>query len=304
MTPENSNPIPIQDQEDSITDKNASQDTSKDVEPQDQKTTTEGFNEKRRLASRFEDFCYRMGDRMFSGNILNREELDVISPEWTEIIDEEPKDNKGREDGNSGDNLNRSKGGLGWEMGPMQRIHPAVLDFSKAKYEDDYYFRKMLEHPAFREKINGSGIVVDIGNGGNMALRIDAQFLQRNGFKGKVIGVDPFRNFDEVDTSNGLTTEAIKRDGLSYLLDQPDGSENILCSNLEYEIIDNRDYARALVEEILRVVPEDGLFICINSSALCPIAKSIFPYSYEIKDDANTYLFTKKPITEAAGEAI
>ena len=287
MTPENSNPVSLREEDQQIVDRAISPNTLEDIDLQDQKTHTEDLNKKRELASRFEAFCHRSGDRMFSGKISNIDELDVISPEWIEEIDLEsanPETKKFFSKGSPGDKI--------------QEIHPALLDYSKAKYDDDDYYKKMLEHPAFREKINGSDVVVDIGNGGNMALRVDARFLQRNGFKGRVIGVDPFRNINEVDSANGLNTEAIKKDGLSYLLEQPDGSENILCSNLEREIIDNRDYARALVAEILRVVPEDGVFICIHSDALYPIAKSIFPHSYEIKDNAYTYLFSKKPIQE------
>ncbi len=226
------------------------------------------------LATKFEDFCIRAGDRMFSDKISNYKECATPSPENTE--ERVLVDGKWRRRGVS---------------------HPDVVDWSKAKFEDDEYYKKLLEHPAFKEKINGSDVVVDVGNGGNMALRVDAAFLKRNGFMGKVIGVDPFRNENEINTENDLHTEAVKQDGLSYLLEQADGSGNILCSNLEREIISNREYAEALVKEIFRTIPEAGLFICIHSDALHDIAKSIFPYVYEIKDNAYSYIFSKTPIS-------
>jgi len=213
----------------------------------------ENVIELKKLASQYKQFCFRYGNRMFSGTVNNLEELQQAE----------------------GD-----------------------IDWSKGKYDDDEYFEEMLAHPAFTEKINSSDVVVDIGNGGNLALRIDADFLKRNGFKGKVIGVDPFQNEDEINTSLGVHTEAIKKDGLSYLLEQADKSQNVLCSNLEYEIIDNKQYAKALVEEIFRVLPDDGVFICIHSNALDGIASKLFPYEYFINDDASTYLFTKKPVNK------
>lgn len=232
-------------------------------------TKNEELDYKKKLASQYEDFCIRAGDRMFNGEIINYLEFQ-LPPTKTVYTDENGKE------------VTVIKGG--------------GLDFSKKdmfRYSDDEYFEELLNHPAFKEKINESDVFIDIGNGGNFALRVDADFLQRNGFKGKVLGIDPFRNTNEVNVSNGLHTEAIQQDGLSYMLGRPSGSGNVLCSNMEREIINNPKYAKALVEEIFRVIPENGLFICIHSDALYPIAKEIFPYSYEVNDNAYTHIFCK-----------
>lgn len=114
------------------------------------------------LATKFEDFCIRAGDRMFSGKISNCEQFQL------------PTTHEHYTDENGRKMIIESGGGL---------------DFSKKelfKYDDDEYFSKLLNHPAFKEKINTSNIIIDIGNGGNMALRVDADFLKRNGFRGKL----------------------------------------------------------------------------------------------------------------------
>jgi len=232
-------------------------------------TKNEELDYKKNLASQYEDFCIRAGDRMFNGEIIDYLEFQ-LPPTKTVYTDENGKE--------------------------VTTITGGGLDFSKKdmfRYSDDEYFEKLLNHPAFKEKINKSDVFIDIGNGGNLELRVDAAFLQRNGFKGKVLGIDPFRNTNEVNVNNGLHTEAIQQDGLSYMLERPSESGNVLCSNMEREIINNPKYAQALVEEIFRVIPEDGLFVCIHSDALYPIAQKIFPHSYKINDNAYTYIFCK-----------
>lgn len=169
---------------------------------------------------------------------------------------------------------------------------------AKRIFEDDLVYMDLVNHPTFKQKINSADSLIDIGNGGNLALRVDAAFFRRNGFNGKVIGVDPFRNINEKNSENGLETEAVNDDGLTYLSNLLEINSNIFCSNIEHEIIKNTQYAESLVKQIFRIVPNEGIFICLQSNALEGFAKRIFPFSYKIKETPSIYLFSKTPIKE------
>ena len=209
------------------------------------------------LAARFEAFCRGQGDRMFRGRsyfvdkngepLISSKEASRTSPSLSLL------------------QAKRLRDSVPYDPSVY---NPKNDPEAKEIFDDDINYKKLLEHPAFKEKVDSASTFIDIGNGGNIALRVDAAFLKRNGFKGKVIGVDPFNNRNEINTERDLHTEAVEQDGLSYLLEVPDGESNILCSNLEYEIIENREYAIALVKEIFRVVCLIGVFLFVSSRML------------------------------------
>ncbi len=252
--------------------------STQEVVEQQPQSRQEEVEKAKKLAGNFTDFCLPAGDRLFSGYFTcfdkQGNKVDSIYEETEEHED-------------------------GMTIRSSKLIYDPANDPELVRvYNDDKHYKELLAHTAFKEKINGANTFIDIGNGGNDALRVDADFLKRNGFGGKVIGVDPFRNVNEINTKNDLHTEAIKQDGLSYLLEMPDGESNIFCSNLDDSIIQKSSYARALVKEIFRVTPNGGLFICIDSQALEYIAEEIFPHSYKLPTRTDTTIFTKTPISE------
>jgi hypothetical protein len=113
--------------------------------------------------------------------------------------------------------------------------------------------------------------------------------------------VDPFAFEDMKLCKDSLRLEQkedrlilVKNDGLSYLLQSPSGSANVLMVNVDYALINNPEYHQRLAQEIFRVVPDNGLFLTYNTSAT-EEAKKLFPYYLVF--GAGT-IFSKSPIPE------
>lgn len=86
----------------------------------------------------------------------------------------------------------------------------------------------------------------------------------------------------------------VKNDGLSFLLDQTDESGNVITSSIDHFLIRYEPYLRRMAQEICRVTPTDGVFICVNSPDIEAESKKLFPYW--VRTDVAT-LFSKSPFT-------
>lgn len=91
--------------------------------------------------------------------------------------------------------------------------------------------------------------------------------------EGEEVIVDSYRIFSEKPDKDGMhsfkdiDTKQVKLDALSFLNKQKNNSGNVLTSNLDFNIISSDEYHKRLAEEIYRVVPKNGIYICQMSDA-------------------------------------
>lgn len=152
--------------------------------------------------------------------------------------------------------------------------------------------------------------LVDIGCGDQGAFQ-EGQLLGVAGIK-KIIAIDPFLSEDdyyfsrqEIPENRGEVIEKFKKDkclefiqddGLSYLKSKEDNSANALTSSIDNHLIRDDNYLKRLAQEIFRTVPEDGVFVSLNSFEIEQEAGKLFPYIKHFLGD--TTFFSKTPFEE------
>jgi hypothetical protein len=70
-----------------------------------------------------------------------------------------------------------------------------------------------------------------------------------------------------------FTAEYIKKDMLEYAIASKDGSANVVMNGIDQSIITSEDYAKALMAEVARLVPEGGVAMGFNSPFLSFLEK-------------------------------
>ena len=83
--------------------------------------------------------------------------------------------------------------------------------------------------------------------------------------------------------------------GLAYLIyNSENSSGNVLTSGLNYNTIRNPEYHEALVREILKVVPEGGIYLSYHSAPLEKIAEQFVGRGFKnVRKDGLFHIFEK-----------
>jgi hypothetical protein len=151
--------------------------------------------------------------------------------------------------------------------------------------------------------------LVDLGTNGEIEISI---FAQKIGVVG-VLAVDIANQIEIDDLNNIKKSERYKNkkfpvlglniDMLELLQQLPDNSCNVSLFSINEDIIKSKEYKKELMNQLYRIVPEDG--IVINVVSIMDYIKEEFTEKWQdvIKEkggDATNYIFRKivKPITK------
>lgn len=88
--------------------------------------------------------------------------------------------------------------------------------------------------------------------------------------------------------------QPIRSDALQFLSAAQTESQNITISSLDRLVIPNLAYHARVAQEVFRVVPEDGIFICTLSDEIEAEARKLFPYALELP--MQMVVFSKAPL--------
>ncbi len=157
-----------------------------------------------------------------------------------------------------------------------------LLGFEEVGTDAEETEKERIEAISFlKERLHGK-VLVNLGAGvyGSM------QSLARESGTTTCIEIDNFFPEDATDSSpsvdlspnkkNGeMQIVTVKSDMLDFLSRLPDESACITINGIDEEIIKNKDYHRALIEEIKRVLPKGGIVFGRNSSCLYLVSESL-----------------------------
>ena len=178
------------------------------------------------------------------------------------------------------------------------------------KTEFGYTIPKAFKlHSDFMKEHFQMNVIYDIGCG-NDGYYNAMNLLSVNPDIDKIILVEPFpdefmesrfynygKKFKEDTSMDELKKKItlVKKDGLSFLLEQEVASGNVIMSGVDNTIIENSQYASRLMQEIFRVVPEDGFFVSNSNTGTDYVADDLFNFKNVLPGDTFD-IYTKKNI--------
>lgn len=123
-------------------------------------------------------------------------------------------------------------------------------------------------------------------------IRLVDPFVDIEALKQQYLHDDSFPEDEQKDIEERI--EPVRSDALQFLSTAQTESQNITISSLDRHVIPNLAYHARIAQEVFRVVPEDGIFICTLSEEIEAEARKLFPHALELP--MQMIVFSKSPL--------
>lgn len=145
----------------------------------------------------------------------------------------------------------------------------------------------------------GNPNLYDIG-GGKGGLSVALGIIGSDAGINHVTLVDPYAKEGDVFRSGNKEKykdqfKLVSQDGLSFLLDQNTSPANVMTCSVDADVIGNYEYIERLAQEIYRIVPENGVFISLNSKEIEDEATRLFPF---VQEFSGVRVFSKRELLD------
>lgn len=183
-----------------------------------------------------------------------------------------------------------------WKEKGLGQQDSSVMYAVEVFHENAKLLRKVVKNPN----------LYDIG-GGRHGMLADLDIIGCDvGIKHATL-VEPNAQEDDIYEREGEKEryknkfDFVRKDGLSFLLNKNTAPANIMVCSLDVDVVGSYGYIERLAQEIYKKVPEDGIFVCVNSPEIEKLADRLFAFRQQT---GSALIFSKRELMGESKETI